>query len=115
LWLGTEAGLYQFNGLQFALWQLAPGERLPGVSVLALHGAEDDTLRIGFGTGGVSRLYKGHVTSYLPGDAVSRRGILSIASDHSGTVWIAGQYGFSRFWHGRWEPVGREASSICDH
>jgi len=108
LWLGTEAGLYRFDGLQFALWQPAPGERLPGVSVLALHRAEDESLWIGFGTGGVSRLYKGHLTSYLPGDAVSRGGILSIASDHSGTVWIAGQYGFSRFWHGRWEPVGPE-------
>lgn len=44
LWLGTEAGLYRFDGLLFALWQPAPGEGLPGVSVLALHRAEDDTL-----------------------------------------------------------------------
>jgi ligand-binding sensor domain-containing protein len=77
LWLGTEVGLYRFDGLQFVLWNPAPGECLPGISVLSLHTAEDGS---GFGTGGVSRLYKGHLTSYLPGDGVPRGGILSIVS-----------------------------------
>jgi ligand-binding sensor domain-containing protein len=108
LWLGTAAGLYRFDGLQFVLSEPTHGERLRGICVESLHTSEDGSLWIGFGTGGVSRLYQGHLTSYLPGNGVPYGRILSIVSDHSGAIWIAGQYGSSRFSDGKWHRIGSE-------
>ena len=106
LWLGTGAGLYRFDGVRFVQWQPAYGERLPADCIEALHTAKDGSLWIGFGAGGIARLYEGHLTTYLPSRDVPDGRILSIVSDHSGAVWIGGQYGFSRFLDGKWKRVG---------
>src|SRR5467141_3517143 len=57
LWLGTETGLYRFDGLRFVAWEPKLGDRLPGSSVWSLFTARDGSLWIGFGSGGISRLH----------------------------------------------------------
>ncbi len=47
LWLGTEAGLYRFDGVQAIPWQPPHGEQLPDNFVHQLLVARDGTLWIG--------------------------------------------------------------------
>src|SRR5262245_55334823 len=60
LWLGTEAGLYRFDGVRFVEIGAVDGERLPSGSVWSLCAARDGSLWIGLGSSGVSHLQSGH-------------------------------------------------------
>ena len=97
LWLGTEAGLYHFDGLRFVPWKSGVGERLPSSSVWSLCAARDGSVWIGLGSSGISRLRDGRLTNYSPGEGVPGGGVLTIVEDANGTIWAGGQYGFSKF------------------
>src|SRR5712664_3505694 len=66
LWLGTEAGLYRFDGLHFVPWEPSFGEQLPRSFVLSLSTARDGSLWIGFSSGGISQLRNGRLRNYSP-------------------------------------------------
>src|SRR2546427_1111999 len=70
LWLGTEAGLYRFDGLRFVLWTSSFGEQLPSESVWSLCAGRDGSLWIGLGSSGISRLRDGHLKTFAPTDGV---------------------------------------------
>jgi signal transduction histidine kinase/ligand-binding sensor domain-containing protein len=108
LWLGTDAGLYRFDGLLFVLWQPGFGERLPGPSALSLCAARDGSLWIGFGSGGISQLSHGRLKNYSPAEGAPNGGILSIVEDRNGAIWAGGSYGFGKFENGKWRRVGED-------
>ncbi len=109
LWLGTEAGLYRFDGLRFVPWESSYDERLPGSSIWSLSTARDGSLWIGFGSNGISQLRDGHLQSYSPSEGVPGSGVMSIVEDASGSIWAGGQYGFSKFEGGKWRRIGAES------
>ena len=107
LWLGTEAGLYRFDGLRFTPYE--PSRAHPhGAAVLSLLAARDGSLWMGFGSGGVALLRDGQVTHFPPGKGVPAGGIFSIVEDTAGSIWAAGEYGFASFQNGQWRRVGTE-------
>jgi signal transduction histidine kinase/ligand-binding sensor domain-containing protein len=109
LWLGTEAGLYRFDGLHFVAWEPSFGEQILGSAVWSLCTSRDGSLWIGFSSGGVSQLRNGHLKNYSHADGVPDGGILSIVEGGNGSIWAGGQYGLSKLDSGRWHQVGTES------
>ncbi len=109
LWLGTEAGLYRFDGLHFVAWEPSSGEQILGSAVWSLCTSRDGSLWIGFSSGGISQLRNGHLKNYSHADGVPDGGILSIVEDGNGSIWAGGQYGLSKLDSGSWHQVGAES------
>jgi signal transduction histidine kinase/ligand-binding sensor domain-containing protein len=84
LWLGTEFGLFRFDGVRAVPWQSADGQRLPGTFINVLLTARDGTLWIG-ARGGLASWSHGHLHQYpeLAGAVV-----LAVIEDHDGAVWV---------------------------
>src|SRR5262245_44763389 len=61
LWVGTNAGLFRFDGVRFV--PFTPPEPLPSLAIISLLGARDGSLWIGTELG-LSRWKDRHLTSY---------------------------------------------------
>jgi signal transduction histidine kinase/ligand-binding sensor domain-containing protein len=91
IWLGTEFGLFRFDGVRAEPWQPSlTGEQLPSKYVVCLHVARDGTLWIGT-IQGLASWRDGKLTRYPD---LTDLVISSILEDHNGTVW-AGSYSFA--------------------
>jgi len=84
LWLGTDSGLFRFDGVRAIPWQPQAGEHLPGKYIPALMVARDGTLWIGTHTG-VASWKDGRLTNY-PELAGQNTDLL--LQDSEGTVWL---------------------------
>jgi signal transduction histidine kinase/ligand-binding sensor domain-containing protein len=84
LWIGTEFGLFRFDGVRAVPWQSADGQRLPGNFINVLLTARDGTLWIGT-RGGLASWNHGHLHQYpeLAGAVV-----FAVIEDHDGAVWV---------------------------
>jgi signal transduction histidine kinase/ligand-binding sensor domain-containing protein len=83
LWLGTDAGLFRFDGVRMVRWQPGGETQLPHATVSELLVARDGRLWIGT-IGGLASLKDGRLVTYpeLAGEVVS-----ALAEDSLGTVW----------------------------
>jgi signal transduction histidine kinase/ligand-binding sensor domain-containing protein len=84
LWLGTEFGLYHFDGVRAARWQPPAGEQLPDNYIGKLLVAHDGTLWIGTSRG-LAGWKEGKLTNY---PEVAGQAVFSLMQDRNGTVWF---------------------------
>jgi signal transduction histidine kinase/ligand-binding sensor domain-containing protein len=88
LWLGTEFGLFRFDGVRAAAWQPPEGQRLPSNHIFSLLASRDGTLWIGTAKGLASwKSGKLREHAELAGQAMRA----PMVEDREGTVWAGGQ------------------------
>jgi signal transduction histidine kinase/ligand-binding sensor domain-containing protein len=83
LWIGTEAGLVRFDGIQFVPWTPPNGEALPSSRIHSLLGTSDGSLWIGTARG-LARWSKGELFTF-PGEPAF---VEAIVQDSEGMVWL---------------------------
>ena len=84
LWLGTEFGLVQFDGVHAVPWQPPEGEQLPSSWIKTLLVARDGTLWIGTEKGLAS--WKDSKLTKYP--EVAGQAVNSLLQDAQGTLWF---------------------------
>ena len=88
LWIGTQAGLVRFDGLQIEVYNTEKNEELKSNEIRALYEDRHGTLWIGTSSGGLTR-YRGEQFKTYP---ISRyktlQKIISINEDRWGNLWI---------------------------
>ena len=86
LWLGTELGLYHFDGVNNLLWHPPAGQELPSNWIFSLFTARDGTLWIGTAQG-LASWKDGKLTQHPD---LAKYYVLNILEDRQGTIWASG-------------------------
>ena len=86
LWLGTELGLFRFDGVRHVLWHPTANQELPSNFIFSLLAARDGTLWIGTAKG-LASWKDGKLTQY---PELAGRYLFKLLEDREGTVWASG-------------------------
>lgn len=86
LWLGTEFGLFRFDGVRNALWRPPAGQELPSNFIFSLLVSRDGTLWIGTANG-LASWKDGKLKQYAE---LSGRYIFRVLEDREGAIWVSG-------------------------
>ena len=109
LWLGTDAGLFRFDGVTFLPWGELSDSPLPSYRIRALIASQDGGLWIGFRDRvGVIRIRDAMVGNYTWSSAKLSDIPTTIVEDRNGTVWVGGSEGLYKHAGDRWERVGQQ-------
>ncbi len=87
LWLGTEAGLVRFDGVEFETYDRNSNPALPGNDIRALLASKDGALWIGTNAG-LARWKGGAVRVFTTSDGLPANGILALSEEANGALDI---------------------------
>ena len=108
LWIGTDIGLFRFDGIHFERFVSGSEEKLSEGVVAALLALRDGSLWIAYRyEHKISVLRNGKVKSYNIAEGVTSNPT-AIVQDQDGILWANTPNGLIRFNGKRWERVGRD-------
>jgi ligand-binding sensor domain-containing protein/signal transduction histidine kinase len=96
LWIGTPAGLAQFDGVRFKVFnnENTPELKVPVITALC---AQQDDLWIGTFNGGLLRRHDGVFQLFTTADGLPANSIRCLLAARDGSVWIGTTNGLGRF------------------
>ena len=109
LWLGSEVGLFSFDGAKFQRLQLADGSR-PVLDAIRSLAAVSEDLWIGMRLGGAFLLHDGKLTHYGVTDGLPEHSVMGFASRPDGTIWAQTTAGLYTLSSGKWKSVENDWS-----
>jgi signal transduction histidine kinase/ligand-binding sensor domain-containing protein len=108
LWIGSDIGLFRFDGVHFERYVPRSGGKLSENSVHSLLALPDGSLWVGYGfENKICVLRNGNVKCYGKADGVASWPC-ALVQDHEGTIWANTWNGVIRFNGLRWEHIGRD-------
>jgi signal transduction histidine kinase len=115
LWVGSEAGLFRYDGVRFELFRSPFGDSLRSTNISALLAA-DGGLWVGYVFGGFSFVKNGKVTNF----DVSTSSVTGFAQDKQGITWASSNTrasggGLWRFDGASWQRFGAESMGSNRH
>jgi signal transduction histidine kinase/ligand-binding sensor domain-containing protein len=120
LWIGSNSGLYRFDGVNFEHIESVGGKPLPMLGVFSLHASSDGGLWVGYEFGGISFIENGHLTQYGSKDGIPEKSIISgFTEDQNGVIWCTAVGVLYKHVGNHWEKIdsdegveGNEASFL---
>jgi signal transduction histidine kinase/ligand-binding sensor domain-containing protein len=102
LWFGSARGLFQFDSVQFKLYEPASGDRFPSNNINALMATPDNGLWISFNPYGIGFLKNGRFFLYDQ----PRFALASFVRDLDGRIWAGTITGLLLFDGSDWTEIG---------
>ena len=105
LWLGTQGGLYQFDGVVFRRYLPPEPDRLPDWNVSALAAASDGGLWAATRFGHVYLIGRNSLRVFGAAEGLPEHTIFGLVVASSGRVWVGSRFGVFRLIGNRWAKL----------
>jgi signal transduction histidine kinase/ligand-binding sensor domain-containing protein len=108
LWIGSERGLFRFDGVNFDEYSPPPGVNLPSHSIYSLMSTPDGGLWIAFEPNGLGFYKDGSLTVFTRPEQLPDSPVHCFARDSDGRIWAGTETGLVFRQGDRWISVGQE-------
>jgi signal transduction histidine kinase/ligand-binding sensor domain-containing protein len=108
LWIGSERGLFRFDGVQFELYEPPVGVTLPSHSINSLMATPDGGLWVSFNPSGVAFLKGSQIRLFSPSEGLPRSEVYCFARDLDGRIWGGAHTGLVLFDGSRWLAIAND-------
>ena len=98
IWLGTDVGLYLFDGQQFQLYEKSDGTHS---AVSAIYRDREQRLWVGYQDGSIYHLTQGQLVAWMPEEGIPAASVKALLGDDSGQLWIATYGEGLYYWNGQ--------------
>jgi signal transduction histidine kinase/ligand-binding sensor domain-containing protein len=108
LWIGSERGLFRFDGVTFEEFKPQAGAELPSHSIYSLMATPDGGLWIAFSPNGLGFIKDGTITVHRRQEELPDSPVHCFARDLDGRIWAGTETGLVLRDGTRWLHVGRD-------